>query len=96
MSFKEHRPYLVLFLIVPLLWYSVYIFVTHDFKHIQEESFLIESAYWIGMVMCLPVAILYPLMPETLGIKTSNVVSGLIGGATSLAVVYLIGRVIQK
>ena len=82
--------------ITALLFLSIYVFLSVDFKELQNESILIIAAYYVGMAVCLPAMIFTPFMPDNLSVFYSNIAVGTVGGIVSVFVGFLFYRILSS
>lgn len=81
---------------IAILFLSIYVFLSVDYKEVQQESILTIIAYFVGMFVCLPAMILTPLFPDSFTVFASNIAVGAVGGIISLLITYLIYRFARK
>jgi uncharacterized membrane-anchored protein len=82
--------------VTALLFLSIYVFLSVDFKELQNEPILTIVAYYAGMIVCLPAMIFTPLMPDSLSVLYSNIAVGTVGVVVSIFIGLLFYRILNK
>ncbi|MEW8111469.1 MAG: hypothetical protein AB2765_20825 [Candidatus Thiodiazotropha endolucinida] len=79
-----------------VLFISIYLFLTIDYKELQQEPLLTIIAYYLGMIVCLPAMLITPLIPDSLNTTYSNAVVGAVGIVVSIVIGYFTSKLLSK
>lgn len=78
-----------------ILFISIYLFLTIDYKELQQEPLLAIIAYYLGMIVCLPAMLITPLIPDSLNTIYSNAVVGTVGVVVSIVIGYFTSKLLS-
>ena len=86
------KAWLVRVLVLCYLIYCVFVVTSENIKYIQEENVLVQINYFIGFILCWPVAILAEIIPEAWLLQdgVTTLLHFMVGGIFALLLVFYV------